>query len=309
MNWTAIVQALLLPCCIFTGTAVMLSFSLQRDHQGLAAFVLMCGFLVATAFAIKAGHAAVALRRHGLAAPPAVTSEQMHTPHEPTWFTFLAAACFVAWLAGIILGSANYSARMLPYYDLASMGIARDVDPGHAGAKQYLDVSRIIFQEGVRVAEEYSLGYKDTTTYCVAPIVGKGGLNSTGVMSYDYWAVGIDCCEPVPPARFWCGNADLTDPLAHAGVRWMFQTQDEYFRLAIEQAEAEYGYRARSPMLLTWTEDPIEDVEALRRSGIHFVVSWALLHAVAQVCLVVSVLVKHTSLRGHLLGSVKAVWP
>lgn len=190
---------------------------------------------------------------------------------------------------------------MQPYYDLASMGIARDVDPGNLPATQYMDVSRIIFQEGSNVAEDLSLGYKDTNTYCVAPVINNG----TKVSSYDFWVVGINCCDPVPPARFWCGSADLADPMAHAGLRWMPSAQSHFFGLAVEQAEAEYGYHASHPMFLTWTTDPLADVESMKSTGIQFVVKCAVAQFVVQAILVASLLAMHAPAGLELPGSMK----
>merc|ERR1719291_811355 len=128
-----------------------------------------------------------------------------------------------------------------------------DVDPRDGPAAQYLDVGRIVFKDGSRIAEELSLGYKDGDTYCAAPIVANS--SSKPLASYDFWAVGINCCSPVPPISFWCGQAEPGDTRARGGLRWMGgAAQRHNFGLAIEQAEAEYGYAAgKNPMLLTWT--------------------------------------------------------
>jgi len=280
LNRSALAQAMLLPCCIFTGMLALLSFSLSREHQGLADFVIACAFLVALAFALKAGYTWLFPR------------DGARGPHrEPTWFLFLAATCLVAWLAGVALGRENYSSRMQPYYNMISMGMASNVDPADIPATQYMDASRIIFKEGSNVSEKLSLGYKDTNTYCVAPIIGNS--SGTNLHSYDFWAVGINCCHPIQPAAFWCSRADLSDPLTHAGLRWMSSAQIPYFRLAIEQAEAEYGYRASNPMLLTWTTDPDADVEALRVAGIAFVVKCSVVYAIIQALLIAGFMTIH----------------
>mmetsp|Transcript_84933 Transcript_84933/g.273332 ORF Transcript_84933/g.273332 Transcript_84933/m.273332 type:complete len:330 (+) Transcript_84933:132-1121(+) len=286
-----------MPCLIFSGMLSLMSFSTWRDHRVQGAFLQGCALLIGLAFA---GKAFVAHQRRG-------QGDDQRVSDQPTWFLFLAVTCLLAWLAGLILGSSNYAARMSPYYDLSGMGIAYNVSPGDLPGTRHLDASRVVFKEGSRVAEELSLGFKDGTTYCVAPIVAGNGTDGTKLASFDYWAVGINCCNPLPPATFWCGRSDLTNPAAHGAVRWMGDSARGFFQLAIQQAEAEYGYQAVNPILYTWTKDPVADVEDMRSAGMDFLMGLTVKFALLQAIFVIGVIFFLSPTGMQSLGQWKAV--
>jgi len=285
----AMLQAVALPCALCTGTMVLLSFPVGFQHEALANFLIILGLVFVGVLAWKAVYGYL-------------VSEQYGT-QEPTWFMFLAVTCLLGLIVGLVVGKAAYSSSLKPYSVLSVMGSARDVDPADVPGAKYLDVSRISFQSGSRVAEELSLGYKDSDVYCVAPIVS----NSTQKPStYDFWAVGINCCSPMPPARFWCSRYDITDPYAHSGQRFMDDAVSSKFRLAIEQAEEEYRYSAGTPpMLFTWTKDAVADVEFLRKRGLALVWTVAVAHLIAQAACVLCVLSAVTGLDGGALAALR----
>merc|ERR1719464_3634 len=128
---------------------------------------------------------------------------------------FMGAACLLAWVAGMALADINYKGTILPYYQIVSMGLAKEVDPRDIPGNHYLDSSRVIFKEGSTIKDDYVMGFKDTETYCVAPIT----LGNASMVSYDYWAVGIDCCVMSPATAFLC--ADTSSKEVHGGLRWM----------------------------------------------------------------------------------------
>mmetsp|Transcript_71293 Transcript_71293/g.149035 ORF Transcript_71293/g.149035 Transcript_71293/m.149035 type:complete len:357 (+) Transcript_71293:88-1158(+) len=261
LNSLAVFVGWIVPCAIFSGMMIIASFPIWKEHKVEAAFVEICCFFVWVALAAKA-----------------YITWWRHTSYM-AWYLFLSVSCLAAWAVGLAMGSSNYATNMAPHYDLTSKGIAEDVVPGKYPTSRYLDSSRFVFQDGTRIAEELSLGYKDGDTYCVAPVVS----NSTGALkakTFDYFAVGINCCQPLPPAKFWCGKADLTDPSAHSALRWT--GSQDMFALAIQQAEAEYGYAAHDAVLLTWTKDAVGEVEGLREKGLRFLLKWSLRFAGVQ---------------------------
>ena len=67
----------------------------------------------------------------------------------------------------------------------------------------------------------------------MAPIVvGNGTLES-----YDFWAVGLNCCSS-NTGDYRCG--EFSNPAAQSGLRLMDQREADFFRLAVQQAEASY---------------------------------------------------------------------
>jgi len=70
-------------------------------------------------------------------------------------------------------------------------------------------------------------------TYCLAPIVEGGevlyGLQGTPrTGSYDYFAVGINCCT-CPNRDFQCG--DFRNPLANGGIRSLDTKSRPFYKL------------------------------------------------------------------------------
>jgi len=251
LNGLALLECILLPWGIFVGVYWVLSFYVHYDH------VEATFFLVFTALTIPIGFV---LKWYWHRNEVNFVSAELHS-----WYIYLAVACFVAWLAGFILGSSNFSTSMSKYYDLSSMGLSRDVDPRATSGNRILDTSRVYFQEGSHIYQEYAIGYKDSSVYCVAPIV-IGNQSSTPMASFSYWAVGVDCCTPMPPASFWCGS-NVFDPAAHAALRWPGDTT--YFKRAIEMAEAEYDIRSNKPLFFTWIKDPEAETQKYQTAGVH----------------------------------------
>lgn len=276
LNAAAIIQAILLPCGIFTGSLLLLSFSVRHDHAGAVAFMVVCGFSISLVFAQKA----YALRRR----------EALGEELEPSWFLFLAVTCLTASIGGLLLGDENYSLHTARYFDYASMGLATDVDPSAAPGQRHLDASRLVFRPGTVVMEGLSASFKDTDAYCVAPVAA--GNQSAPPAFYDYFAVGINCCSlgaAGEPPKFWCGSGDRA---ARGGLRWM--GDGRYFWLAVRQAQAQHHYATRSPILFEWTEDPVGWVDAMRAKGVQYARSWALAHAVVQTLLALVLAAGHT---------------
>jgi len=298
LNFWGAAQAVLLPTFFFGGSLAVLSFSGEHSHGKNLLLLLAGAGLVALALAARALLARRAGGDDGTAG--SMAEEQ---PAETNWISFLLWTTLLAVLLGIIFGNANYSSTMRPYGSLADMSVAREVDPREGPGSRYLSDSQILFKEGAFVGEELSLGFKDTTTYCVAPIVIRNQTTgrSAPMGSYDFWAVGTDCCSPIPPAKFWCGSA-AQDPRAFGGLRYM---GDRYFfDLAIQQAEAEYHYTTRQPILLTMTWDPVQDVQAMQDKGIHFIVSWTAVFLLYQAALVLAAIAGMIPALKRLIGGV-----
>jgi len=263
LNGVGVLQTIVIPWAIFVSTFGVMSFSMHYNHPEATYFFVVCSFLFPVAFGSRAWRA-----RHG-------------DQQEPSWFLFLAATTLIAWVAGVALGYVNFAGNVDPYLDMSSLAVARNVDPRDSGGKRYADSSRLVFKEGAYVDQDMALGFKDGDTYCVAPVVYSQNKSSQPVPmgSYDFWAVGINCCVAMPPSKFWCGDY-VGDPGAHGGLRYMDDSAK--FRLALQMAEEEYKIKSIAPIFFTWTKHPIEQVESLYDAGSSFFKTYVLVHLCVQ---------------------------
>merc|ERR1719433_257244 len=131
-----------------------------------------------------------------------------------------------------------------------------------------MDAGTVIFAPGTRLDLKQSMGFKNERTYCVAPITMSNGTMTEVnqlLATYDFWAVGMDCCSG-NTADFHCGQ--FANINARGGLRLMRDGQRPYYRLAVQQAEAAYGIKAAHPLFFTWMQDPMEEVNKFQNAGI-----------------------------------------
>lgn len=263
--WAA-VQCILAPWGLFAGIFYLMSFTARYQHAELVWTLLFFGLAIP---AVLGARVYSQWRR----------ASARGTAMEPSWYPFLAATCLLAWTLGLALGNANYAA-MTSYYDYTGLSFPRGIDPRDIPGTHYLDSGGIYFAEGARVNQSLALGFKDGSTYCVAPIT----MGGTKVASYDFWAVGVDCCVPLPPARFWCGAPPSGGKMA--GLRFTGDEEEKNkYKLAIQQAMAEYHIMAKDPLLFTMTHDPLEELEAVRTGARNAFTGWMLAYLAVQTAL------------------------
>jgi hypothetical protein len=184
----------------------------------------------------------------------------LDSPQDPSWFLFLAAACFIAWVSGVVLGDFNYHYNMEPYYDVRTLNTYPNVDPRMSG-QTLMDAGRMTFRKGSTIGFNYSVAFKNLDTYCVAPVV----MNQTGSLpTYDFWAVGLNCCSG-DRGSFNCG--EYNNPHAMSGLRVMRDEPSSFYRLAVQKAEASYNIHAPHPMFLYWMQDPVAEMHAYMDEG------------------------------------------
>merc|ERR1719198_2843592 len=131
------------------------------------------------------------------------------------------------------------------------------------------------------------MAFQNKDVYCVAPIVS----GTASPASYDFWAVGINCCGK---DGFTCG--EVRNPVAHAGLRLMRDDQRPYFRLAVQQAEAQYNVKAQHPIFLTWMADPMNEVNAFEDNGLKYFIIGIFAYLACQIFLVVVAALTFTKL-------------
>lgn len=195
------------------------------------------------------------------------------------WLLFLFATSLVAWIAGLLVGEANFQRNMRPFYDETGLNFYPSVDPAVSEGQQLMDAGRILFTPSAHLDLTKSMGFRNRDMYCVAPIVGTNAS-----ASYDFWAVGTNCCAG-HASLFQCG--EFNNPNAHAGLRLMRDDQRPFFRLAVQEAEAAYNIRANHPIFLTWMADPMLEVHAYEDNGYRYFLLGIFVHFACQLFLVI----------------------
>jgi len=265
LSLVGLLEAAALPLGLFITIFWALSFQVHYYHPEVCYVFIAVGFIIPTAILLRAF---VIHRRRALGL----------TDHDPIWLYKAAGTTFVATCLAVILGFANYRANTVKYYDIQNLSVVNGVnrlgtaatdegmDVMAASGQQYMDAMLINFQKGTSVNEKMSIGFKDGTLYCVAPIT----RGTEPAAFYDFWAVGVDCCDPFG-GDFWCGG-DIRDDEARTAVRWMGDSERTYFRLAVNQAEEQYNIHARFPMFFTWSRDGASTISAYWDNGRRFFV-------------------------------------
>jgi len=180
---------------------------------------------------------------------------------DPSWLTYSTIVFLLAVIAGSMAGDANYHANMWPYYKWESLQAYPMVDVGRELGINVQDGGRMYFGANSYIATEKSWHFKDGTVYCVAPILSKAGMQTS---TYDFWAVGTDCCAE-DAADFRCG--EFANPSARSGLRLLDAGLLSHYRLAVDQASALWGIHSTTPVFFTWTQDPLDDINAYLGRG------------------------------------------
>mmetsp|Transcript_36968 Transcript_36968/g.80807 ORF Transcript_36968/g.80807 Transcript_36968/m.80807 type:complete len:292 (+) Transcript_36968:143-1018(+) len=179
---------------------------------------------------------------------------------DDVWHYYAVISMFIWVSAAAVLGDVNFWYNMRGFYDNETLNTYPHVDPSCNSGAAMMDAGRVYFSVGVHVEPKLSIGFKNVRTYCVAPIV-KGNIK---LQSYDFWAVGVDCCTGAT-ADFRCGQ--YNNPSARSGLRLMSDTFRDQFRLAVQQAAATYKIKAEHPLFFSWLEDPVAEMVAYRSQG------------------------------------------
>lgn len=270
INLLAICQNIFGPWALFCVLFAIWSFSVHYEHPSYCYLFAGLGLLPVLAIGASAGRA---------------QKQQLEgRGGQPSWVYFLFLTTGAAWLAAIAAGDCNYYLHMQPFYDLENLNTYPAVDPSVTSGQQLMDAGRINFVDGTELDLRRSMGFKNEDLYCVAPIT-KG----TAVLSsYDYWAVGMNCCTG-NTADFHC--PEFSNAHARAGLRLMHDDQRAFYRLAVQEAEATYNIKAAHPLFFYWMQDPNEQMNAYREAGLRFYLLGMLTHFVLNlVCVVVAVI-------------------
>jgi len=249
LNLVSILIGLFVPWLLFCFVYAVLSFAIHYT-QPIVTFAL-----VTLAFLVGVGVPS-------LLAANAMKRKLSDPAYEPSWYIFLAGACFIAFIIAVLAGQSNYAANMKKYYSLQNLSRYKDVDTNLYLGQQLMDAGSIEFKEGTSLDLSRSMGFKNHDVYCVSPIVTKGG--SSQATSVDFWAVGKNCCSGVS-ADFHCDG--FSDPDARGVIRLMHDEDRPFYRLAVQQAEATYKMTATHPLFFEWVHSAEEATNQFAQMG------------------------------------------
>eukprot|EP00933_Yihiella_yeosuensis_P049951 TRINITY_DN475_c0_g1_i1.p1 TRINITY_DN475_c0_g1~~TRINITY_DN475_c0_g1_i1.p1 ORF type:complete len:303 (+),score=61.90 TRINITY_DN475_c0_g1_i1:65-973(+) len=244
LNLVAIFINTLAPWITFCGIFAALSFSLHHISTPAAWSTVVIGAAMT-----------------GLSGFLAVRSKNNQS--NPMWYAYSFLAVGLATVLGTVLGNMNYFLNMKPYYDIASLNTYPSVSPAREKGQQLMDAGRVYFTGNTGIDSTKAIGFRATDRYCVAPIIS----GSEPLASYDFWAVGVNCCSDTA-ADFRCG--EYKNPRARSGLRMMRDDQRPFFRLAVQQAEAAYNIKAQHPLFFYWMQDPVAEMLSFRAAGFKY---------------------------------------
>lgn len=205
--------------------------------------------------------------------------------HEPMWYLFCFVTSLVLWTTGVIAGDVLYISYFSKYYDITNLGMYSGINPSRSHGQELMDASRIMFQEGTYVDTDKSMSFRDTVSYCVAPVT----LGAEPLAQYDFWAVGTDCCSS-SPGDFRCGSSNV--PGALGGLRVFDDSAQGMYRLAVQQAQAKHHIQAEHPIFLKWETDAVKTTDNYWNKGLHgFIAGMAIVAALQAVAVIVAVIV------------------
>lgn len=186
-----------------------------------------------------------------------------------TWWSFIFFSSAVALALGLISGHANYRMHTRRYFDFMSLRKDVDLDPAVARGQQEMDVGQINFKKGTTIDASLTGVYHKTRSWCVAPLSPFN--SSTQLAFYDFWAVGIDCCNPQgnnnQQGNFACGPT-FNKEGSPSGIRVLDDPETVGYELAVQQASAQYGIQTRHPIFLHMTNHPWEQIKAYWDAGL-----------------------------------------
>lgn len=258
-----VLQCLFFPWLLFCATYALLSCSLHFYRPSLT-------------------YSLVALA----ALPPTVLTwmSMRLQSFQPSWYSFLAVTTLLAWLLGVVFGNLNYVATTDPFSQYVNMDVLPEVSPAQWDGEAAMSVGRVYFGKEATLDVRRSMAFKNVDTYCVAPVsVLQGGV-VLPLETYDFWAIGMDCCS-VNAADFHCG--EVGNFKAHSGLRLLDDRQRSFYRLAVEQAEAAYSIKARHPVFFYWVEDATAEMDSFRNDGYKYFLIGMLSHFLYQLLCVI----------------------
>jgi len=204
---------------------------------------------------------------------------------------------------GLMKGDTLFWRYSRTYYQFDDLASYVNISPSNDRGQSYMDAGQVYFKEGSRVDTSKAMAFQEDQIYCVAPIVqetmdskgsqqvgghvGKGGLELPKSGTVDFWAVGINCCDP-SGLNFKCG--DSANVNARAGIRVLRDDTRPFFLMAVQEWTAWLQMPAKHPLFFNWVQDPLMEVDLL---WLHARTNWYLDTFLAMVICSVGIIGLH----------------
>jgi len=265
MNIVPVFLNLFVPWAVYVLACGVLSFSMPYKYPGTTTGIL---FLICLFWLVLTGMA---------------LWHRKNDP-DPTWWTYVAFMTGLAIFSAATTGMSTYDNLSKPYYQIRDLKVIPTFDPGNERGQNVLDAGIVYFTYGGHIDGGRSWHFKHHSTYCVAPIVGNSSEPAT--QSYDFWAVGKDCCS-LSASDFRCGA--WGSQKARSAIRVLDEEVTPYYRLAVQQAETLYNIMATHPVFFYWAADPLEEVNSWNIQAFKdFLFGCAFFFVVSLFCLVLA---------------------
>lgn len=269
--WQAIAQTLL-PYAAFVAALVVLILAPLRYAYPVADYALCVVCVAALLLPVAISFFTLAV---GVAA--ARTRAQVRWPAVIFWLWWpwwKLVLCCIAVAAGVAIGNSIWCNHLYEYSRLTSLQAYTAVDPLRVGGVRLQDAGLVTFNETAGVDRGRTACLRNGPTYCVAPVVHGGALPAAGDegpqldlfngdgsrrQQYDFFMVGKNCCDC--PGEFRCGDWMSRGPVG--GLRQLSQEDQDFYRIATEQWQTNYGRLVRHAVFLTWVDDPFLATEAM----------------------------------------------
>lgn len=183
------------------------------------------------------------------------------------------AGSVLAIVMGVGYGEYIFQNYSQDYYNFMDLAIYTNIDPNVDRGQTYMDAGQVYFKEYTYVDLQYPMAIQSKGLYCVAPIRGQPIVNQGGPIkkelqgplvaprsgTFDFWAVGKDCCDPPNGANFRCG--EVKSPFARAGLRQLADEERPFYRMAVQSWQFKYNLPAKHPLFFEYVQDPLHTVQ------------------------------------------------
>jgi hypothetical protein len=279
MNVLAICLSLFVPWFVFCAVLALVSFRFHFRSPTLCYMILgLSGSILAIVWLTAIVRKVRPATQHGWNTIETAEIAAQQLSRQGDWSLFILTTCLASFIIAIVFGTWNFSSHTESYYNLKNLSVYTQVNPATIRGQEIMDAGQVMFVPGTSIDVSKSMSFKDQDTYCVAPIASSSSLET-----YDFWAVGLNCCSDVA-SDFKCGN--FANHTARGGLRVMDDENRPLYRLAVQQAQSSFNIRATHPLFFHLTADPVDEQERYRRDANKYFLLGMNTHFVVQGVLV-----------------------